>query len=179
MAIAEPASPHQLEAQGKSAYQQADYGAAAQAFAEAAAAYAAHGEPLMAAEMQNNRCVALLQGRQAQAALEAASGTEAVFAAAGDLRRQGMALANLAAALEALRRRDEALACYQTSAGILEQAGEKDLRADVLRAAAGLQARRGRMSDAVITMQSGLMGLEKPTLKQRILKKLLFLRLWR
>jgi hypothetical protein len=47
-----------------------------------------------------------------------------------------------------------------------------------MRAVAGLQVRGGKMTDAVITMQSGLMGLEKPTLKQRILKKLLFLRLW-
>ncbi|MDP2976123.1 MAG: tetratricopeptide repeat protein, partial [Anaerolineales bacterium] len=110
---------------------------------------------------------------------EAVTGTEAVFAAAGDNRRQGMALANQAAALEALQRRDEALAGYQTSAEILEKAGEADLRAEVLRSLARLQARGGKMTEAVISMQSGLMGVEKPTLKQRILKKLLFLRLWR
>mgnify|MGYP001564702624 CR=1 FL=1 len=133
----------------------------------------------MAAEMKNNQSVALLQSRQARAALEAVTGTAAVFAAAGDNRRQGMALANQAAALEALQRRDEALAGYQKSAEILEKAGEADLRAEVLRALARLQARGGKMTEAVISMQSGLMGVEKPTLEQRILKKLLFLRLWR
>jgi len=172
-------SPQELESQGKAAYKQADYISAARAFTDAAGAYAAHGDPLMAAEMKNNLGVTLLQDKQAQAALEVVTGTEMVFSTAGDLRRQGMALANQAAALEALRRREEALVIYQTSAEILEKAGEKDLRADVLRAAAGLQARRGKMSDAVITMQSSLMGLEKPTFKQRILKKLFFLRLWR
>jgi len=177
--MSEELSPQQLEKEGKTAYAGADYSSAAKAFAEAAEAYSVRGEPLMAAEMKNNQCVALLQSKQAQAALEAVSGTEAVFAAAGDLRRQGMALANQAAALEALRRREEAMACYQTSAEILEQAGARDLRADVMRAVAGLQVRGGKMTDAVITMQSGLMGLEKPTLKQRILKKFLFLRLWR
>jgi tetratricopeptide (TPR) repeat protein len=172
-------SPQQLEKEGKAAYERADYISAAKAFAEAAAAYSAHDEPLNAAEMKNNQSVALLQGKQAQTALDVVSGTDAVFAVAGDLRRQGMALANQAVALEALRRRDEAIACYQTSAEILERAGARDLRAEVMRAVAGLQARGGKMTDAVITMQSGLMGLEKPTLKQRILKKLLFLRLWR
>jgi tetratricopeptide (TPR) repeat protein len=177
--MTETFSPQQLEKQGKDAYAQADYEAAAQAFDQAAAAYAAAGDAILAAEMKNNQAVALLQAKQAQAALEALTGSDAVFAAAGDLRRQGMALANQAAALEALHRRDEALACYQRSADILERAGASDLRADVMRAAAALQVRRGKMTDAVITMQSGLMGLEKPTLKQRILKKLLFMRLWR
>lgn len=177
--MSEELSLQQLEKEGKAAYERADYSSAAKAFAEAAAAYSVRGEPLMAAEMKNNQSVALLQSKQAQAALEAVIGTEAVFAAAGDLRRRGIALANQAAALEALRRRDEAIACYQSSADILEQAGAKDLRAEVMRAVAGLQVRGGKMTDAVITMQSGLMGLEKPTLKQRILKKFLFLRLWR
>lgn len=177
--MSEELSPRQLEKEGKSSYARADYSSAAKAFAEAAAAYSAQAEPLMAAEMKNNQSVALLQSRQARAALEAVTGTEAVFAAAGDNRRQGMALANQAAALEALQRRDEALASYQTSAEILEKAGEADLRAEVLRALARLQARGGKMTEAVISMQSGLMGVEKPTLEQRILKKLLFLRLWR
>jgi tetratricopeptide (TPR) repeat protein len=177
--MSEEFSPQQLEKEGKAAYERADYILAAKAFAEAVAAYSAHGEPLMAAEMKNNQSVALLQSKQAQAALEIVAGTDAVFAAAGDLRRQGMALANQAAALEALHRRDEAIADSGTSVEILERAGAKDLRADVMRAVAGLQVRGGKMTDAVITMQSGLIGLEKPTLKQRILKKLLFLRLWR
>ncbi|MCJ7583665.1 MAG: hypothetical protein MUO30_02700, partial [Anaerolineales bacterium] len=67
----------------------------------------------------------------------------------------------------------------RTSAEILERAGARDLRAEVMRAVAGLQARGSKMTDAVITMQSGLMRLEMPTLMQRSLKKLLFLRLWR
>ena len=177
--MSEEFSPQQLEKEGKAAYERADYLSAAKVFAEAAAAYSALGKPLNAAEMKNNQSVALLQGKQAQTALDVVSGTDAVFAAVGDLRRQGMALANQAVALEALRRRDEAIACYRISAEILERAGARDLRAEVMRAVAGLQVRGGKMTDAVITMQSGLMGLEKPTLKQRILKKLLFLRLWR
>ncbi len=175
----EELSSQQLEKEGKAAYERADYPSAAKAFAEAATAYSAQDEPQLAAEMKNNQCVALLQSRQARAALEVVMGTDAVFAAASDHRRQGMALANQAAALEALHRRDEALAGYQISVEILEKAGESDLRAEVLRAMAGLQARGGKMTDAVITMQTGLMGVEKPTLRQRILKKLLFLRLWR
>jgi hypothetical protein len=90
-----------------------------------------------------------------------------------------MALANKAAALHALKRKEEAVEFYTKSAAILEQAGEPELRADVYQALAGLEVSRGKMVDAVTAMQSGLMGVEKPTLKQRILKKLLFRRLWK
>jgi tetratricopeptide (TPR) repeat protein len=133
----------------------------------------------MAAEMKNNQSVALLQAGNAQASLEAVLGTDEVFASAGDKRRQGMAVANKAAALGDLKRIEEALSFYEKSATILEEAGEPDLRADVMRSIATLRVKQGKFTDAVISMQSGLIEVEKPTLKQRILKKLIFLRLWR
>jgi hypothetical protein len=132
----------------------------------------------MAAEMKNNQGVALLQGKQAQAALEAVGGTEAVFEQAGDLRRQGMALANQASALAVLKRREEAATLYERAADVLAQAGEDQLRADVMRSLAALKVRKGQGLDALIAMQDGLGGVKAPTLKQRILKKLLHLRLW-
>jgi tetratricopeptide (TPR) repeat protein len=171
-------SPQQLADEAKSAYQQRNYEAAAALFASAAEAYMAQGDALMSAEMKNNQCVALLQAKQAQAALDVVSGTEAVFASAGDLRRQGMALSNQAATLEALKRREEAASLYERAAEILRQAGEDQLRADVMRSLAALKIRKGQGVDAVITMQDGLRGVKEPTLKQRILKKLLRFRLW-
>jgi hypothetical protein len=73
--------------------------------------------------MMNNLSVALLKLGRGQAALDAALGTEQVFAGAHDLRREGMAYGNQAAALEALKRWDDALAAYDRSAQLFGEAG--------------------------------------------------------
>lgn len=177
--MAEKTVPQALAEQAKLAFEKGDYPAAIKGFAEAAEMYVADGDVLMTAEMKNDLCVAYLQDKNARSALQSVEGTDQVFAAAGDLRRQGMALANQAAALQSLKRKEEAVEFYKKSAAVLEQAGESDMRADVYQALAGLEVGRGKMVDAVTAMQSGLMGIEKPTLKQRILRKLLFRRLWK
>ena len=176
--MAEKTVPQTLSEQAKLAFEKGDYQEAIKGFAEAAEMFLADGDALMTAEMKNNLCVACLAAKDARYALQSVEGTDQVFAAAGDLRRQGMALANQAAALQGLKRKEEAVEFYKKSAVVLEQAGELDLRADVYRALAGLEVSHGKMIDAVTAMQSGLMGIEKPNLKQRILKKLLFRRLW-
>jgi tetratricopeptide (TPR) repeat protein len=174
----ESQSPDLLAEEGKRLYQLGEILKAAETFAAAAAAYTVLKDAPMAAEMKNNQCVALLQGKQAQAALDAVEGTYAVFEQGGDLRRQGMALANQGSALAALKRREEAAALYERAADVLAQAEEDQLRADVMRSLATLKVRKGQGLDALITMQDGLGGVKAPTLKQRILKKLLRLRLW-
>ena len=176
--MVEDKSPELLADEGKQYYRKKDFQKAAEAFALAAQAYRTHEDVLMAAEMENNQSVALLQAKQAQAALETVIGTEAVFAKAGDHRRQGMALANQASALEALKRQEEAIPLYENAANLLDQVGETQLRADVMRSLAALKVRKGQGLDAVITMQDGLSGIKAPTLRQRILKKLLRFRLW-
>ncbi len=169
-------SPRELADQAQRTYQAGDFSLAAQAFAEAAAAYAETGDALMSAEMQNNRSVALLRTKQAQAALEAARGTERVFAEAGDSRRHGMALANQASALEALKRFKDAIDCYERAGDILEKANEADLRAEVMQLLSMLYLRRFKFYEAVLALQSGLSGVKNPTPKQRFMKKILFIR---
>jgi tetratricopeptide (TPR) repeat protein len=169
----------QLVEKAKQAYGDKKYREAADYFGQAATHYVTINDPLMAAEMKNNQSVAYLQAGNARASLEAVLGTDEVFASSGDKKRQGMAVANQAAALGDLKRKEEAIALYEKSAGILEEAGEPDLRADVMRSIATLRIRQGKFTDAVVSMQDGLMEVKKPTLKQRILKKLFFLRLWR
>lgn len=168
-----------LVEKAKQAYGNKKYNDAASLFGQAADEYSLEEDVLTAAEMKNNQSVAFLQAGNAQASLDAVLGTDEVFAAAGDKRRQGMAMANQAAALEDLKRKDEAMNLYEKSVEILEEAGETDLRADVMRSIASLRVRQGKFVDAVMSMQDGLIEVKKPTLKQRILKKLLFLRLWR
>ena len=123
--------------------------------------------------MANNISVAHLQAGDAKLALEAVEGTPAIFAQEGDFRRQGMALGNMGSALESLDRLDEAADIYQQSADVLEQAGADELRAHVMQSLSSLQLRTGRRLQALATMQSGLEGVEKPSPRQRLLKRLL------
>ena len=175
--MADQPSPLDLSEQAKQLYQSGDFPAAARTFAEASASFAAAGDALMAAEMKNNQSVALLRDKQAQAALEAAQGTEIVFAKAGDARREGMALANQASALEALKRFKEAIEYYKKAGAALERADEGDLRVDVMQLLSALYLRRFKFLDSVIALQSGLAGVKNPTPRQRLMKKFLFFKL--
>jgi tetratricopeptide (TPR) repeat protein len=175
--MAKKTSPQKLADQARKAYEAGEFQPAAQAYGEAASAYAAEGDTLKSAEMKNNQSVTLLRAGQAQAALDAARGTEKTFAAAGDSRRQGMALANQASALQALKKRDEAANLYKKSAAALEKAGEGDMRMEVMQLLSMLCLRRFKFYEAVIALQSGLAGVKDPTPKQRLMKKILFMRL--
>ena len=100
--------PLTLAEDGKKEYGKGNYKAAAGLFSQAAQAYASTGNVLDAAEMRNNESVALLQAGNAGEALQAVEGTEQVFLQAGDLKRQGIAIGNRAAALEGLKKWKEA-----------------------------------------------------------------------
>lgn len=171
--MSEALVPKQLEEEGQAAYKRGEYLAAARAFEAASQSLASSGNTLGAAEMLNNTSVAYLLAGDPHAALKAAKGTVATFSEAGDLTRQGMALGNLGSALEALKHLDDAADAYQQSADLLKQAGEKELRANVMQSLSSLQLRTGRQLEAVATMKAGLDGIEHPNPKQRILKKLL------
>ena len=175
--MAENLSPQEIAEQARQTYQAGDYPPAAQAFAAAASAFAGMGDTLMAAEMQNDQSVTLLLAGEAQAALAAVDGTEKIFAESNDFRRQGMALTNQASALQALKRWNEAIDYYKRAADALEKANEADLRVQVMQLLSILYLRRFRFYDAVITLQSGLAGSTNPTFKQRLMKKILFVRL--
>jgi tetratricopeptide (TPR) repeat protein len=165
--------PKQLSEEGQTAYNRGDYLAAAQLFKAAADGYATSGQPLCAAEMSNNCSVAYLKGNAFEKALEAVAGTDQVFSESGDSLRQAMALGNKAAALEGLNRLDEAMEAYQQSAKLLDELGKTELRAYVMQAMSAIQLRRGQFLEAYATMGTGVMGLEKPNLTQKMLRSLM------
>lgn len=169
----------ELTDKAKKAYGARKFKEACDLFGQVADLYTASGDLLMTAEMKNNQSVAILQNGDARSSYDFAVGTDAVFAAAGDKKRQGMALANQASALEALKKKKEALDLYNRSASLLAEAGETDLRAVVMQSISAIQVGQGKFIDAVMSMQDGVIEVKEPTLKQRIMKKLLFLRLWR
>jgi tetratricopeptide (TPR) repeat protein len=155
---------------GKLAFEAGEYDSAAAAFDDAAKGYSALNDDANAAEMKNNLSVALLQAGKAQNALDATLGTEEVFAKLKDLKRQGMAVGNQAAALEALGRKDEALAAYERSAQIFADAGEGDLRSMVMKSAAAIKLKNGKVAESAFRMIGSLEAKDKPSIFERILK---------
>jgi tetratricopeptide (TPR) repeat protein len=170
-------SPQEIADQAKQSYQSGDYPGAIEGYANAADSYAEAGDALMSAEMKNNQSVVLLRDKQPQVALKVSQGTDKIFAETGDDRRQGMALANQASALEALKRNKEAIDFYKRAGEALDKAGEIELRLEVMQLLAALYLRCFKLYDAIITLQSGLIAIKNPTPKQRFMKKLLFFRL--
>ncbi len=171
--MSETLTPQQLSQEGQAAFRAGRYAEAAALFERAQAGSAALNDEPGAAEAANNRSVALLKAGDAAGALQAAQGTETVFAAIHDFKRQGMACANQAAALEGLNRLDEALECYERSAILLKQAGEKEFRAIVLESITSIQLRTGKQLQALASMDAALEDKPRLSVKERLLKKLL------
>ena len=139
---------------------------------QAAQAYKNAQDELNAAEMMNNQSVALLQAGKAQEALDATDGTEEIFQKAGDIKRQGIAVGNRAAALEGLKKVDEALEEYERAASLLEEAGEGDMHSVVRKAAANLNLKRGRVTAAQMDVYDSMRLVEKPSFTMRVMKLL-------
>lgn len=165
--------PTELADQGKQEYQKGNFFAAADLFLQAAQAYTSTQDVLNAAEMKNNQSVALLQAGKAKEALQATDGTEQIFQQAGDIKRQGIAVSNRAAALEGLKKWNEALAEYDRAALLFEQIGEGDMHSVVRKASANIHLKRGRIVDSQMDVYDSLRLVEKPTLTQRIMKFLM------
>lgn len=163
-------NPTDLAEQGKRAFEEKKFDEAARLFDEAAQGYTADRGGANAAEMRNNMSVALLQAGKAQHALDAADGTDRVFADEKDSRRQAMALGNQAAALETLGRRDEAITKYEQAAELFRAAGEGDMRAMVMKSAAALKLKQGKVSDSAFKMMGALEAKDKPSFFERILR---------
>ena len=163
----------QIIQDAQTAYRAGDYQAAAVSFDQAAKDYAAQGDQLACAEMANNRSIALLKSGDARAAYQATEGTEQVFAQAGDKYRQGLAMGNQAAALEALHRYAPAVAKYEQAAGLLRETGEKEPLVLTLRSLSALHMRQFHIFDALIVMNSALTQQSKLNLGEKLLKRLI------
>lgn len=162
-----------LAEQATQEYAKGEFVAAADLFSQSAQAYNNAQDELNAAEMKNNQSVALLKAGKARDALQATDGTEAVFQKAGDMKRQGIAVANRAAALEGLKQLNEAVAEYNRAADLLEQAGEGDMHSMVRKATAEIFLKRGYINNSQMDILDSIRLAEKPTFAQRILKFLM------
>lgn len=165
-----PPDPARLAEDGKRAFEKKQFDLAADLFRQAAEGYTLGRAGLLAAEMRNNLSVALLQAGKPQEALEAALDTDQFFAGANDLKRQAMSIGNQAAALEGLKRYDEAIKSYERSAELFAMSGEGDLQAMVMKSAAALKLKTGLVTDAAFKMMGALDVKPRPNLLERILR---------
>jgi tetratricopeptide (TPR) repeat protein len=156
--------------QGKKAYKAGDFQKAAALFLKAEEAYKSVKKPLLAAELANNRSVALLQAGDATNALAVCQETDKVFASAGDILREGLALGNQAAALKELGKKKESLKLFRQSAARLEKAGDKENLAIVHKTIAALEMESGDNLGAMSAMLDALRSTEKLTWRQKFLR---------
>jgi tetratricopeptide (TPR) repeat protein len=169
----EAISAQELISEAGRAYKVQNYRAAAISYQAAAHCYTQKGDKLQAAEMLNNASVAFLQADEPESALQSARGTDQVFAAAGDVRRQAIALGNLGGAFEALGNLESAAEAYQSSADLFMDTDDHELRADVMRSLSTVQLRLGQQMEALATMRAGLDQVENPGMKQKLIQKIL------
>ena len=160
--MTEKLTPEALAEKGKAIYLEGDYLEAAPYFEEAAQGFTEIGDLLSAAEMKNNLSVALVQAEDGSGALTAVKGTDAVFAAAGDIRRQAMALGNLGAAYEVLEQYDEAITAFEQANDLLKEVGDDELRKHVLQSLSRIKLMTGRKLEAFANMETAL-GTEAET----------------
>ena len=162
-----------FEEGAKDLYQAGKFQQAAEGFSKAAAYYLDMGEKLLAAEMRNNQSVALLKSKKPRLALEVVQGTDQVFLAAGDLLKQGMALANQATALQEMGEKQKAIDDFNRAADIFKQSGEEEMYLQTMQSISALKMKTRNVIGALFSMQEGLDELEKPNLRQKLLRSLL------
>ena len=163
----------ELKEQGLALFRKDRLAEAADRFAQAAALYAAEGQPPAAAEMRNNLAVIHLAEKDWQAALADVDGTPEVFRAAGDRLREAQALSNLAAANEGLEELETAAEQYVAAIEIFTELGEKENRSACWKALSGLQIKQDKKLQALASMQAGLNLQPKLSIREKTLKGLL------
>jgi tetratricopeptide (TPR) repeat protein len=167
----------QVKQKAISSYNRKRFDEAIQGFEQCLVYFEDVNDELGAAEARNNLSVTHLGMKMAQQALDEVSGTDEVFAKHGDRKRQGMAIANTAAALEDLGRREEALSLYEQVLDIFKELGEKEMRTSILRRVSDLQLKTRRGYQALATMEASYDQEEHPPIKDSLFKKILaFLR---
>jgi len=165
--------PTLIEEGAKDLYRAGKFQQAADGFSQAAALYLDKGEIQLAAEMRNNQSVALLKSKKPRLALEAVQGTEEIFQEAGDHLKQGMALANQATAYRDMGEKQKAIDDFNRAAEIFKISGEKEMYLQTMQSISALKMRTRNIIGALFSMQEGLDELEKPNLRQKLLRNLL------
>ena len=166
-------TPEQNVINGMKAYQAGDYSTAITLFANAQSTYTENRDHLLAGEVANDLSVCYLKSGEPQKAFDVIMVTADFFGKSGDIRRQAITLGNQAAALEKLGKMNQAVEKYEECSRLFKQIGDNEDRVVVLQSLSELQMKMGQPLDAMSTTQIALMNKKKPSLVDRLLKKLL------
>lgn len=145
---------NELALQAQAAYEAGDYERAIQGFRSAQLEYQAAGQPSLAAQMANSLCVVLLKVGRAEEALSAVEGTPEILAQLGDRPHQALATGNLAAALEACDRIEQAEAAYRSAIAQFEKLDDPEALRHTRQALSQLQLRQNRPLEAAETLSA-------------------------
>jgi len=154
------------------AYRRGDLASASEGFAAARSGYRLAGDERKAAEMANNQCVALVSLGRGAEAVSVVQDTAAVFAATRDRIMAAKATGNLASALEAAGRLEEAATAYDRALKDFHAAGDRASEAETWQALSRLQLRRGDAFGAAASAQAALDLAPKPGPVRRLLRSI-------
>jgi tetratricopeptide (TPR) repeat protein len=169
----DPSEAASLALNAMQAYEKGQYDLAIDTFEQAREAYAAAGQPQIAAEMANNLSVALGHVGRHQKALEVLEGTFEIFLQHDELTKAAQALGNAAAAYEGLQEWQRAESLYEQAASRFAQLGNREGQHFTLQALSRVRLRQGRAMEAVTTMQGALDVESKPSWRSRLIRKIL------
>jgi tetratricopeptide (TPR) repeat protein len=161
------------ELEGKEAYQKNKYAKAAKLFGQAKQEYETINDAVKSAEMANNQSVSFLQAGKGKQALKAVLGTEEIFKQHDEILQQALALGNKAAALEAVKRVEEAETAYEQCVEILKELGEEQYLSEVMKSMADLKFKGNRKYEAAASLISSVDLEGKPNLWQRFMRFIL------
>lgn len=153
-------------------FKQKKYLEAAKLFEEIAADYSSKNQELLAVEMLNNASVAHLMSGDAQKAYDLSKDTHLPYEKVNDWTNYSLALGNQASALESLGKKDLALKYFQQAAEKLQEIGDKESRAYIMKRISTLQIQQGDQLGALGSMTAALHNLPKLSKREKFLKKL-------
>jgi tetratricopeptide (TPR) repeat protein len=163
----------EVSVRAQEAYDRGEYLKAADSFHSLVQQLTLSGEEKKAAEMANNCCVAFLKAGKPGLAFKAIDGKERIFEQTGDCHYLAITIGNRGAAHEALGMIDEAINDYRESAQIFKNNEDQELFTSTIQAISSLQLRKGRLREAVVTLQSGLDQFQDNHLIRKIINTLL------
>jgi len=161
----------QFSKEGFTKFNAKQFQAAADCFQQCVTALETDGRTLESAEMRNNLGVALIRAKEYQSALTVLEGTEVQFADAGDIQKQGMALANQGSAFEGLKSYEEAIRVYEQAKECFKACGEKKLLSITLKNLSDLQLKTGKQFQALASLQSSYEENPQSNIKTNFFKR--------
>ena len=162
--------------QGVKLYNQQDFEAAARLFRQALEAYEADGETILVAEMQTNIGLTHRALGEHQQALDIMQVALHTFQEHDDQLRAAQVIGNMGGVYSELNDKEQSYNCYRQAADTFFELDETQMYGETLIALAKLQFRDGKILIGAATYEVGLEFLDKLSMNQKIMKRLIGLR---